>query len=301
MLYRPMVPNDRDILFSGKIIKNGAGGQVTFVAEVTHLTCFLGGMVGMGAKLFNLKLDLEIAKKLSDGCVWAYESMNTGVMPEMAEVLPCASVTNCPWNETLWKKSLDPMAGQREQQIKDYESKMARLKAQEDQERLAAQSKLAAEENEGNSASEVSWSDLPDNRHAANIDVDSKSPVSTNQEESGSKSTVAETLLESKTLEKRQLGKERPETTISEMLPLSDTDERLQRKLNDTEIELQGTASGREMENPSAYVPKIPTPNGGKMDLKRPPTHEEYVEAKIKREGLAPGFTKINRDNYFLR
>src|SRR6187402_470499 len=109
MLYRPMIPGDRDILFSGSVTTFGGQAQdLELSADVEHLTCFIGGMVGMGAKVFGLEGDLEIAKKLSDGCVWAYESTRSGIMPEGATVMPCKSAEHCTWNETAYWEYLDP-------------------------------------------------------------------------------------------------------------------------------------------------------------------------------------------------
>lgn len=306
MLYRPMVPDERNILFSGKITKNGVDGPTYFQPEVTHLACFIGGMVGMGAKLFNLKDDLETAEKLADGCVWAYESMSSGIMPEGAEVFRCEDDTHCPWNKTLWMRSLDPQADERDQQIEEYESKKAARKTQEEQERLAAESKAAVEESERNSAPDpeqvelkIGGFDLADNGDAAGIDVDTGYPVSK------ASSAVADPSSETKsTLQKRQLNEAEPETIVGKNPPLPDTythDEQLQKKLKDTEIELQSAAPGREIKSPSTYVPKIPTPSEVLPDPFRPPTHEEYVEAKIKREGLAPGFVRISSNKYILR
>jgi len=307
-LYRPMVPNNRDILFSGRVIKSGKDGPSTFVPEVTHLTCFLGGMVGMGAKIFGLEEhDLEIAQKLSDGCVWAYESMDTGIMPEMAEVYLCEKDTDCQWNETLWMEALDPMAEQREKLIEEYEIKKAMRKAKEEQSLLAQQARLEAEEKERISATElgqiesrVGGHDLADSGDATSVDVDMPTPVSTRNEEANT-----DAVSESKpAFQKRQLEKDASETSVDEISPPSDEniyDEKLQRKLMDTEIELEAAAPGRLVQQPSTYVPKVPTPSERGPDPFRPPTHKEYVEAKIQREGLPPGFTQISHNSYILR
>jgi mannosyl-oligosaccharide alpha-1,2-mannosidase len=303
MLYRPMVPNNRDILFSGKVLKSGYDGPSTFEPEVTHLTCFLGGMVGMGAKVFGLEEhDLEIATKLSDGCVWAYESMETGIMPEVAEVYLCKKDTDCQWNETLWKEALDPIVEQREEQIKDYEIKKAMRKAEEEQAVLAEQARLKAEEKERNSEieSKVAGHDLAENEDATAVDVDSPPPVSTRNEEGN-----ADPASKSKpAFQKRQLEKDASETGIGEMSLHSDDnihDDKLQKKLQDTKIELQAAAPGRQIEKPSTYVPKVPAPSERGPDPMRPPTHKEYVESRIQQEGLAPGFTRISRNTYILR
>jgi mannosyl-oligosaccharide alpha-1,2-mannosidase len=308
MLYRPMVPNNRDILFSGRIMRNGDDEPSTFEPEVTHLTCFLGGMVGMGAKIFGLEEhDLEIAKKLSDGCVWAYESMETGIMPEMAEIYVCEKDTDCQWNETLWMEALDPMADQREKQIEDYEIRKAMRKAAEEQAVLAEQARLEAEEKERNSAieteqieSKVVGHDVAATGDATSVDVDSPPPVSTRNEE-GNDDAVSESKP---AFQKRELEKDAPETSVGEISPPSDNninDEKFQKKLEDTEIELQAAAPGRLVQNASTYVPKIPTPSERGPDPMRPLNHREFVEAKIQREGLPPGFTRIVRNSYILR
>lgn len=131
-----MIPDsDRKILFSGKItIVEGILGDIPtvgFDAEVTHLTCFLGGMVGMGAMVFELSADIEIAKALSDGCVWAYEATESGIMPEDAVVIPCDSFINCAWNETLWEHHIDPIWDRRDQMIVDYDENKARVAKQQ--------------------------------------------------------------------------------------------------------------------------------------------------------------------------
>jgi mannosyl-oligosaccharide alpha-1,2-mannosidase len=75
---------------------------------MTHLTCFVGGLFGVGAKIFEHPDEIDIASKLTDGCIWAYESTNTGIMPEVFHTVPCANRDHCPWNETAWHDALDP-------------------------------------------------------------------------------------------------------------------------------------------------------------------------------------------------
>ncbi|KAM0284159.1 hypothetical protein ACHAQH_002149 [Verticillium albo-atrum] len=129
LLYRAMAPNDRNVLFSAKVITSGdIANDARYEYEVTHLTCFLGGMFGLGAQMYDRPEDLEIAKKLTDGCVWAYESMPAGVMPEGSNVVPCASMESCPYNETLWGQYLDPSAEYRDNSVKEWEEKQAQKK-----------------------------------------------------------------------------------------------------------------------------------------------------------------------------
>ena len=128
LIFRPMTKDARDILSVGTYsIANKhitpvtpTAPKTTLVYEGTHLTCFAGGMFAIGAKIFDIPSDLDIAKKLTDGCVWAYESTTTGIMPETFELVPCDSLTSCAWNETKWWEALDPDQKQREEQARVF-------------------------------------------------------------------------------------------------------------------------------------------------------------------------------------
>lgn len=139
LLYRPMVPGDRNILFSGHATVKTTGklndvGAVTLTAEVTHLTCFAGGMFAVGARIFGLEADMDIAAKLTDGCVWAYESTTTGIMPEDATLVSCEDREDCAWNETRWHEALDPYRENRErnQHAQEERARKAKEQAQPD-------------------------------------------------------------------------------------------------------------------------------------------------------------------------
>lgn len=120
LLFQPMVKGDRDLRFlASATIPKGLDQQPEhwiYTHEGTHLACFAGGMFAVGAKLFKLDGDMDIAAKLTDGCVWAYESTETGIMPESFELLPCEKGKPCKWNEAQYRKALDPHADQRTQQ-----------------------------------------------------------------------------------------------------------------------------------------------------------------------------------------
>ncbi|KAL1843585.1 hypothetical protein VTJ49DRAFT_868 [Mycothermus thermophilus] len=129
LLFRPMAEGDPDILFSAKAYSSdGTAKQLSYQWEVTHLTCFIGGMFGLGGKIFNRPEDVEIGKKLTDGCVWAYDVMPTGIMPEYATVLPCKDMTNCKYDEKEWYKALDPNHDIRDRQAAEYYEKLAQWK-----------------------------------------------------------------------------------------------------------------------------------------------------------------------------
>jgi mannosyl-oligosaccharide alpha-1,2-mannosidase len=311
MVYRPMLPDNRDVRFTGKVTIMGSQNEPRFEAEVTHLTCFVGGMFGMGSKIFDVKGDLEIAEKLSDGCVWAYESTASGVMPEAAEVLPCESMTNCPWNQTLWEESLDPTGQQRDNNVKLYDANKAELQAKAEQERIAALSKLEAEENEKILAPEIEQPHDPiiglDSIGEVNdVDVDSKPPPSTRFDAESMNSTIADqTPRKESSIQKRQIEKEGPNIARDTSSPLNSTDKSVaqyQTKLEDTKIELNSAAAGRDVKTPSSRVPQSQAPTPGEIptDPMRPMSHKEYVEHKIE-EGIPPGFLRIRDNRYILR
>jgi len=118
LLFRPMIKDkNREILFAASYELNpkakSAKKREDITYEVTHLSCFIGGMFGLGAKLFGIEDDMELAKQLTDGCVWAYESMPTGVMAEKAAVVPCPDLDVCEWNQVKWHEALDPQMKER--------------------------------------------------------------------------------------------------------------------------------------------------------------------------------------------
>jgi len=116
LLYRPMTPNNDDILFSGEwraYTEPDGTPNGTLHHEAQHLACFVGGMYGLGAKLFNRPNDLELAIKLTEGCVWAYNSTPTGIMPEGSELMPCEDRDNCEYDEAKYWEALDPNSAAR--------------------------------------------------------------------------------------------------------------------------------------------------------------------------------------------
>ncbi|KAI6092077.1 glycoside hydrolase family 47 protein [Hypoxylon rubiginosum] len=103
LLFRPMVPDQADILFSGNAYVSQDSG-VRLHPEGQHLACFVGGMYGLGGKLFNVEKHIEVGEKVTRGCIWAYDSMPTGIMPEIFGLLPCPTLEACEWDEKEWEK-----------------------------------------------------------------------------------------------------------------------------------------------------------------------------------------------------
>jgi mannosyl-oligosaccharide alpha-1,2-mannosidase len=123
LLYRPMIKGDEwDVVFPAKAATNGnPKTDLSLTYEVTHLTCFVGGMYGLGGKIFGREKDIEIAKQLTDGCVWAYRNTPSGLMPETSEVIACPTLDKCEFNETMWHDGLDNTKDWREEQLANWE------------------------------------------------------------------------------------------------------------------------------------------------------------------------------------
>ncbi|EKD14224.1 class 1 alpha-mannosidase 1a [Drepanopeziza brunnea f. sp. 'multigermtubi' MB_m1] len=284
MLYRPMTPDNRDILFAGSVTATKDPEKVPkLTAEADHLTCFIGGMVGMGAKIFGIDDDLELAKKLTDGCVWAYETTESGIMPEGIIVLPCPSTDQCTWNETKYWEFLDPMGATRDQNVANYDRKK--------KEADAANAATMAEQAELEETPELL-----------------------------SPSTGAETLKENgpASLQKRQTSPEDPNApATAPKVQLTDAEEKSKKfydeKSKEAELELESMAktAGHGAEkplvdaevSPSAVVPaSIPAPEAEILrDPLRPMNHKEYVANRILQERIPPGFVSFKSKKYILR
>ena len=107
-LYRPMTPDNSDILISGSVRKmgNGATAKEELDPQGQHLVCFAGGMFALGGKLFENQTHIEIGKKLTDGCIWVYKACPLGIMPELFRMVPCESQEACIWDETKWEETV---------------------------------------------------------------------------------------------------------------------------------------------------------------------------------------------------
>jgi mannosyl-oligosaccharide alpha-1,2-mannosidase len=93
LIFTPMTKDSADILASGSLVyhkaQNGKTENPQFIPQNSHLTCFAGGMLAMGAKIFSRPNDLTLAKKLTEGCIWAYKATTTHIMPESYLHIPC--------------------------------------------------------------------------------------------------------------------------------------------------------------------------------------------------------------------
>ncbi|KAK0610983.1 glycoside hydrolase [Immersiella caudata] len=100
--YRPMLPGEEDLLMIGTASVNDFG-DVTLDPESEHLGCFVGGIYGLGGRLLGRKDWAEdLGPKLTRGCIYAYQSMPTGMGPERWNNAPCKSRKQCKWDEKVF-------------------------------------------------------------------------------------------------------------------------------------------------------------------------------------------------------
>ncbi|KAM0427246.1 hypothetical protein ACHAPT_007676 [Fusarium lateritium] len=104
LLYRPMLPEQDDILFSGDVHVNDKAELVT---ESQHLTCFAGGMFALGGKLLNIDEHVNIGERLARGCGWAYKAFPTGIMPEIFNLVSCPTLEPCEYDKERWVPERD--------------------------------------------------------------------------------------------------------------------------------------------------------------------------------------------------
>lgn len=104
-LWRPMTPDNADILISGNVRASNRD-RAQLDPQGQHLVCFAGGMFGLGGKLFEKPVHVEIGQKLTDGCIWTYKNMPLGIMPEIFNMVPCESGSTCAWDETKWRQEI---------------------------------------------------------------------------------------------------------------------------------------------------------------------------------------------------
>ncbi|KAI8939502.1 hypothetical protein NX059_003273 [Plenodomus lindquistii] len=281
LIFRPMLPDGNDILFSGKFTvkdKTDDGEAGELIGENAHLTCFAGGMFAMGAKIFERPDDLEIAKKLTEGCIWSYDMTQSGIMPESFEVIPCEDATNCAWNQTAYWEALDPSYSYRiashERQLKAYEKNLAAASRQ-------YQSELAA----------MTAAPKP-SPAIARFDAQ-YTPM---------------TSVWADTLDKRQLPDLVDDAEIAHMpstppglAPHQDHASVMGGESEEGEGPPTKVQKGLDIPElgaqPSATLPHMP-------HIYSPPpvvSHKDYVQSRIQEERLPPGVTRIPGRNYILR
>lgn len=105
-------PANKPLLVSGELQIHHTTSEEKYVTKGQHLTCFAGGMVGLAAKVFDRPHELDIAEQLTEGCVWAYSSCASGIMPEIFSFAPCGAVADsqtgsqCLYTEDKWHNAV---------------------------------------------------------------------------------------------------------------------------------------------------------------------------------------------------
>jgi len=128
LLFRAMIPEvniSRGILFPGDAVVNkDRGGAIELVAEGQHLSCFVGGMLGIGGQVLGVSDHVDVGGQIARGCAWAYDNTPTGIMPEVFGLIPCAPAGSegspCQWDENRWEREgKDKRLGKGFAEIKD--------------------------------------------------------------------------------------------------------------------------------------------------------------------------------------
>ncbi|EOD45039.1 putative glycosyl hydrolase family 47 protein [Neofusicoccum parvum UCRNP2] len=135
LVYKPMVPNDADILAIGSV-RTSRTGEPYLNPEWQHLVCFAGGMFALGGRLFEEDDHVTIGQKLTDACIWTYKAFPLGIMPEISHLVPCPAdprttstklSPGCAWNETYWKEQVQERMTVHERANVDQHIAQARL------------------------------------------------------------------------------------------------------------------------------------------------------------------------------
>ena len=344
LLFRPMIPDEKRHILHAGLAKNAEKKDATndktnLEPEFTHLTCFAGAMFALGAKVFNREDDLDIAWKLTDGCVWAYEATNTGIMPETFLAIPCPDMDDCPWNETMWHEKLDPFGDQRErnrlmrqQAILSSEKKTVLEDIKEKGDKVSPTEVTKASPTPGVASSQTEGSsDEEDDAESAGgatsksiVDKAANSKAAHTEEETNKPTPKArETAAAFKVLDKRQLGdltEDKPTAPAAGKLEQSVAaiPERPKDAVTKPTVK---TTDNLVVEKSSAeqHLDKLKTSTLGledkTMEVKNSndtikptvytpppiPTREEFVKSRINDERLPEGMTKITGGRYLLR
>ena len=107
LFFRPRAPGNPDILVSGRSVTD-ENNKPTLTPEGEHLTCFVGGMVALGGQVLRDPAHVEMGRKLTEGCAWAYQISPTGIVSETYGLIPCANPSSCEWDESFWNETQSP-------------------------------------------------------------------------------------------------------------------------------------------------------------------------------------------------
>lgn len=300
-----MIPDEkREILVSGTMYVAVASDDTEdqemtyrFSRGGSHLTCFVGGMFAMGAKLFDRKEDMDIAAKLTDGCVWAYEMTASGIMPETFTALACDDRKDCKWNETKWWDELDPNPQYRwdsyDSQIKFMESQIEERKS------VSLAAKLATKTEAPVAKATAAVDDLEE--EAAPVKekaLKSPSDLSKRQLTAGQGVEIGEGLkadTDAKAAKEKAAGASVSKEDVESMIAKP-------AKEDEDSTSPTSTTDDNYAENvwqaPSVITDDAPPPI---YSPDKPMTHEEYAKNHIKEERIPPGIVNMPDRRYILR
>ena len=344
LLFRPMIPDEeRYILNAGvaKVIekKNPIDDKSNLEPEGTHLTCFSGAMFAIGAKIFDREGDMDIAWKLTDGCVWAYEATNTGIMPESYSVIPCPDMDHCPWNETLWHEKLDPfgdlreknrlsrqqaiLSSQKQTPVEDSVKQVDKV-SQIEVSKASSAPGLVSSQTDGSSGKEDDAESTEDVISKSNVDKVANPKAVHPEEETDELMPKAKNFAaSSKNLGRRQLGDLDDDDPITPAAPKAipsaaaipqdpkDTVTKPTVKTNEEPV-VEKSSAEQQLDKSKASTPSLqdkttkpnPSNSTAKNTVYTPPpipTREEFVKARINDERLPIGMTKVTGGRYLLR
>ena len=108
LFFYPMIPGKEDVMISGNVDVLETGEETgEFVPrldpESEHLSCFIGGLYALGGRLFENTDYVDVGGKLARGCMYAYDSFQTKIMPERYNMVLCPDrKKKCKWDDDLW-------------------------------------------------------------------------------------------------------------------------------------------------------------------------------------------------------
>ncbi|KAF1355730.1 seven-hairpin glycosidase [Lizonia empirigonia] len=273
LIFRPMLPRGNDVLYSGKFNVQSLKDEPLvgdLEPENAHLTCFAGGMFGMGAKLFDRPEDLEIAKKLTDGCIYGYDMTATGIMPEVYDAVPCDNMKDCPWNETLYHEILDPRSDSR---LKNYQEQLQQYQV--------------------GLVSAMSW-------YEEQMALYTAAPVPIANPIAAAEPTPTPSYVYADTLDRRQLIDLLDDATHVNIEDTPDHESVMGGESEEGEgppTRVQASPVIPELAQPSRTMPTFPYLYSPVPQL----SHKEYVKNRIEEERLPQGVVRIGSRNYILR
>ena len=279
LLFKPMTPDERDILVSGvlKVSPNYSTPEdhrqwlERFTPEIEHLTCFAGGMFALGGVLFDKEEHITIGSKLTDGCVWAYNVTATGIMPESGVLMPCDETWgDCPYNQTAYWQELDPYEATRtmvHQQPVIYQAQPTSTLGSDDTSSVNAPAAAATSEA---------------------VEQASNPKIELERNDQLHKRQILDSIPRPAQLQAQAQGPERAPPKPQPAQPQPVPAAQIVDKPNQPELVQMSGNRGNNAHVP-IYTPPAPLP------------HKEYVEKKIRDERLPPAYVRINSRKYILR